>query len=447
MTVSGEIDSVYFLMFPGWKHEFRGNRWHYATRWARHAPVTLVQASDDPATLRATVEIESRIPNCRILNVPTNGSSECLDMSRALLQLQIISNDMRETRARRPLLWAYDPSYALVFDALPSVARVVHATENYFDFAGLPAPFYTRLEAMVRRADATIAVSDGVAALYRERTGARIDVISNGCDYEFYRAGGHDAELGAASAGFEKTAIYAGNINDRLDIELVEHLCGHSPETFFAFYGGESGLSETDLARWNALRDFANFRYFGAVTPDRLPALYATAHLGVAPYKRRPDLTRNLFPLKIYEMLAAGLPVVSAAFDSLGDRESAALRLASSAGTFLDLSKQMDRRKLSAEVVSKIAKQCAAEDYEQKFEAMRRLLGDRVHPSPQSSLMGMLGAATIDDLATSLGSIESIQAYVNPARQLYRAAVGSIRRRIAGRIATLVKGPSSSRRS
>lgn len=444
MTVSEEIDSVYFLMFPGWKREFRGNRWHYATRWARYVPVTLVQASEDPATLRATVEVEPRIQNCRILTIPMNGSPDCLDMSRTLLQLQAILSDMRTSNFRRPLLWAYDPAYAFVFDAVPSVARVVHATENYFDFVGLSAPFYTRLETMVRRADATIAVSDGVAARYRERTGARIDVISNGCDYEFYKSGGHDAELHAAAAGFEKTAIYAGNINDRLDIDLVEQLCAQSPATFFAFYG-QSGLSENDLARWNALRNFANFRYFGAVTPDRLPALYATAHLGVAPYKPRPDLIRNLFPLKIYEMLAAGLPVISAPFDSLRVRESEGLRFADSVEKFSGLLAHMDRRTLSDSAVRAISEQCAAEDYGRKFELVRTLLARRIRATPESTFMNLIGAVAAEDIERSLGAADNLHAYANLAPPLSPPPRASLVRRIARRIAALAGHERSSR--
>ena len=39
-------DAIVFLIWPGWKTELRANRWHYASRWARHLPVILVQPVD-----------------------------------------------------------------------------------------------------------------------------------------------------------------------------------------------------------------------------------------------------------------------------------------------------------------------------------------------------------------------------------------------------------------
>ena len=55
------------LMFPGWEHELRSNRWHYASRWAKHRPVVLVQPTESGAG--AALAAEERIPELPYLHV------------------------------------------------------------------------------------------------------------------------------------------------------------------------------------------------------------------------------------------------------------------------------------------------------------------------------------------------------------------------------------------
>jgi len=71
ISILGDVDAVYFLMFAGWKRELRSNRWHYASRWARHVPVVLVQPDQVIVTKKLVVEPEPRIANCEILSVKT----------------------------------------------------------------------------------------------------------------------------------------------------------------------------------------------------------------------------------------------------------------------------------------------------------------------------------------------------------------------------------------
>lgn len=414
MSASVMPDSLYMLMFPGWKNEFRSNRWHYASRWARHLPVTLVQPWPESERLDSAVEMEPRIPNCSILHVacnPEQGGS----FIRGLLQANQILAEMQRRGHTRPILWAYDPDYLEAFSLIPAVLRVYHATENYYQFADASAHFTGRLSGMVGMADMTIAVSDGVAQSYQPASRQPIDVITNGCDYAFFAGGTPDAELAAIGRGFRKTAVYGGNINDRLDLELIERLTSALPDTLFAFFGRVSRFSDKESAIWQGLKLKDNFRHFGSVPVERLPNLYAAAHLGVAPYKLRADLLDNLFPLKIFEMLAAGLPVVSAPFASLADKTAGGLRLAEDDGAFIEAVTCMDRRTLSDAERQQADMMCRAQDYDGKFAAVRQLVESRSRPRPSSPWATTLGLSDAAAVSAWLANVPGALARLEPS--------------------------------
>lgn len=78
--------------------------------------------------------------------------------------------------------------------------------------------------------------------------------------------------------------------------------------------GPERGKIEADLS----LKDLSHAADFtGAVAPDRIPNWLAVMAVAVAPYENRPDFYFS--PLKVYEYMAAGLPVVTSRIGQLSE--------------------------------------------------------------------------------------------------------------------------------
>jgi glycosyltransferase involved in cell wall biosynthesis len=65
-----------------------------------------------------------------------------------------------------------------------------------------------------------------------------------------------------------------------------------------------------------ALREHANVHLLGPRSYAELPAVLRGAAAGLIPYALN-DLTTGVFPMKVYEYLAAGLPVVTTPLPSL----------------------------------------------------------------------------------------------------------------------------------
>lgn len=362
-----QVDSVYFLLFPGWETELRGNRWHFAVRWARHKPVVLVVPTLTAGASAKSVP-EPRIPNCRILRiyaVVERGPDQIAKDTQ--IQVGQILADMARHHYERPLLWCYNWKLAGPFARLPAVARVLHATEAHFDMPGIGRMLH-RLRAAVAVTDLTIAVSDGVASGIRSRVPeAEILTVTNGCDYRHYSEGKPDEELAAKGSAYSRIAIYAGNINNRLDFDLLHRLASDHEDVLFAFYGPTSPLSDADASTWREVRNLSNVLAPGAVDPDRLRDLYAAADVGLIPYRHYPHLVDNGLPLKAMEMSATGLPVVASLMTPLVGM-AAGLVVTSSAEEFRAAFSRLSRATLTATQLAQLTAVSAANDYDSKFE-------------------------------------------------------------------------------
>jgi glycosyltransferase involved in cell wall biosynthesis len=386
-----QVDSVYFLMFPGWETELRGNRWNFAVRWARHKPVVLVIPTLQGGW--STTAAEPRIPNCRILRIQAVGEPDQI-AGDTQIQVGQVLEDMTSHGHTRPLLWCYNWMLAGPLARLPAVARLLHATEAHLDMPGLDA-FLDRLGAAVTISDLTVAVSDGVAAGLRNRVDrGEILTVTNGCDFRFYSAGSPDKALAATRSTYSRIAIYAGNINARLDFALLDRLASNNPDVLFALFGPTSSLAEADAKAWRVIQSHANVRAPGAVDADRLPDLYAAADVGLIPYRQDPWLVENALPLKALEMGATGLPVVSSLMKPLAGM-AAGIAVTSSADEFAAAFARMSRATLSAGDLTELVAVSSANDYDKKFDQIVEALGGR--------LDGARPRTRVDDLIEVLG--------------------------------------------
>ena len=111
-------DAIYFLMSAGWTTELRSNRWHYASRWARHLPVVLVQPEPDLGLEDARTERDAGIPNARVLYVRGAYAIEHY-LTNALIQCEQIRRDIVAHGYERVIFWMYNSEFAFSAAVLP----------------------------------------------------------------------------------------------------------------------------------------------------------------------------------------------------------------------------------------------------------------------------------------------------------------------------------------
>ncbi len=113
----------------------------------------------------------------------------------------------------------------------------------------------------------------------------------------------------------QKVVCYMGSLDDRLDYKLLQGAIKMMPETHFRFIGRVCHPLAEQLA------DYPNVTLHGPKSLEQLQHWLQDACVGIIPFAKNA-FTQNIYPLKINEYLAAGLPVVLTDFAPLNEFSS-----------------------------------------------------------------------------------------------------------------------------
>lgn len=163
---------------------------------------------------------------------------------------------------------------------------------------------------LFRRADAVFCSARGLLDSARETAAEKPTLLRNAADVEhFARA---QRPVPADLSELPRPLIgYVGAIAEWVDLELIRDVALARPDWSFALIGPVfTGQITGDSRGLSAVQNLPNVDVLGPRPYDELPAYLESFDVAVIPFKVNP-LTADTDPIKVYEYLAAGLPVVS----------------------------------------------------------------------------------------------------------------------------------------
>ena len=243
------------------------------------------------------------------LVVPVHSSAAIRALNAGVLRTTV-RLATRRMRLRAPVLWAYVPQAEVLLDALEPELVVYHCVDDIAAQDGVDeASFAAAERRFAGRADLVIASSPALAERMRTLS-RRVLYAPNVADTEHFAAALDPGPLDSGlSALPEPRIVFVGAIvAKKLDLDLIGALAAARPEWSFALVGPVGlGDPDTDVS---VLAAIPNVQLLGPRHQSALPGVLRGAAVGIIPY-RRSRLTESIFPMKVYEYLAAGLSVVA----------------------------------------------------------------------------------------------------------------------------------------
>ena len=146
-------------------------------------------------------------------------------------------------------------------------------------------------------ADVVVATARGLDARLRS-AGRPVELVPNGCDFEYF------ASIAPRAKGGRPTVGYYGCIADWFDSDLVADVAERRPDWDFVLIG------PTYLADLTRLPALPNVTFPGLVPYGQLLERIERFDVFLLPFRRSP-LTDAANPVKAYEIMATGRPLVS----------------------------------------------------------------------------------------------------------------------------------------
>lgn len=204
------------------------------------------------------------------------------------------------------LLWLYPPQSAALVGQFNEKLSVYHCIER---FAGIQKGRKRKVmiaeeEQLLRQVDLVFTHAEGLRQLYQPFARRAILLVPSAADVTHFQS---SLEINPEIAQISQPRLgIVGTLDDRIDIEMLSILARQHPDWHLIFIG-HIRSERLNLAPLLALK---NVHHLGKRSFQELPEFLNGMNVNLVPYVIN-EMTRFISPLKVYEYLAVGKPVVS----------------------------------------------------------------------------------------------------------------------------------------
>lgn len=239
----------------------------------------------------------------------------------------------RAVKRPSPILWTFLPTPIVhdVIDEIEPAAVVYYCTADFAESSPGAAQVRESEERLFKRADIVFVTSK---ALQERAEGHRTEAVPVriGIDFEAFEAVRNSpASEPSDIAGIPHPRIgYVGGLHKWVDLALLAEVASSRPTAHLVLVGPE----QTALAE---LQGLPNVHVIGTRPYRDLPSYIRAFDVGIIPY-RDAAYTESVFPTKLNEYMAMGIPAVSTPLPSViayNERHGPVTVVAAGAAAFL----------------------------------------------------------------------------------------------------------------
>lgn len=219
---------------------------------------------------------------------------------------------------KRPIVWTYHPMMLQTLGLLKPSKLVYHCVDDLSAVHGIDPQQIRHLEEqLIRKSDAVFTTSTNLQSMVEEICQGKGHYYPNVADIEhFEQARAPQVDEPKDLQGIlHPRIVYVGVLTDyKIDFQLLKGLAEARPNWQWILIGEErEGQNDPTLAQ---LSQRGNVHLLGHRAYKDLPQFLASCDVAILPTHIN-QYTQSMFPMKFFEYLAAGLPVVSTNLPSL----------------------------------------------------------------------------------------------------------------------------------
>lgn len=289
-----------------------------------------------------------------------------LEFLSDLLTRQMVRSTARRLEIEKHLLWCYRYESAVFKHSTKTKFVVYDCVDDW-------SAFGTQHRYVRSREMRLLAISDVVfttsSRLYeaKRRLNPHTYLVQNGVDFEHFNVTARNLGVPTSLERVAQPIIgFTGAVDNWIDLDLIKTIANRRPEWSFVFVGPIS--DRISMPR------LPNMHFLGKVPYDVLPQHIAAFKVCLLPF-RHTELTESVDPIKMYEYLAVGKPIVSTDLPEV--RRFAHLIDIADGTTAFERAIALALEEDSPDLVRDRQAVAAANSWNRRFETMMRIIQER----------------------------------------------------------------------
>ena len=221
-----------------------------------------------------------------------------------------LQDDFRALGLRKPVLVVGSAHALPLLRHIPHSSVVYHCSDDFSDVPGFPDSFAELESELCKQADAVVTTSEELRR-GKSELNPKTYTVTNAADVShFARARAGDTEIPEEIASLPRPVVgYVGSVFQWIEQEWLEHAAERFADWSFVLIGP----LQTNVSKLSRHR---NVHLLGPRPYQSLPGYLKGFDVATVPFII-DDLTRRASPIKFYEYLAAGLPIVASRLPDL----------------------------------------------------------------------------------------------------------------------------------
>lgn len=244
------------------------------------------------------------------------------------LVIPVVKERIEQLGFKEYILWLYPPTAAPYVQQLEPALTCYDCVDEY---SAMPGAWMQVTRQMERKMLETVDVVFTTARTLFEdksRYNSNTHHVPNVADFEHFSKAQTVKPAADIEAMHGTTVGFVGALNYKLDDQLLERMFNLRPNWNFLFVGPDRGFGIEHFIH------FPNVHFVGKKSIDELPGYLCAMDACLIPYKV-DRYTRGVLPMKLFEYLATGKPVVATRLPELEPFEDQ-VDLAGDAAGFVD---------------------------------------------------------------------------------------------------------------